>query len=294
MKKKNVIPLNKPGRSFSPAAADVNVKQRAIGANAVLPYPVYPHAIEFAHRTSSHWFRTQYSLHLQIVYIPEGKIRYRYENRSVILEKNNVLIIPPGKAYRFETVEGWPYRKNVLFINGINLPAVASTLGFEKIVQLKLPDMDAVEKIFYEIDDLMTGSEEKNLPQLAGKSLELLQYLSGFVDVPENSQLLFNLIKGYIGNNFSKDFELQVLADEFKISIRTINRLFQKNAGTTPLHYRQQCRFTAACELLRQNDLSIKEIADKLGFCNQFHFSREFTRLAGMPPRDWRRQETVG
>ena len=294
MKNKNVIPLSKPGRSFSPAAADVNVKQRSIGGNAVLPYPVYPHAIEFARRTTSHWFRTQYSVHLLVVYIPEGKIRYRYENRSVVLEKNKVLIIPPGKAYRFETVEGCPYCKNVLFINGINLPAVASTLGFEKIVQLKLPDLDAVERIFREIDVLMADGGEKNLPQLTGKSLELLQYLGGFVDVPDNSMLLFNLIKGYIGNNFSKDFELKMLADEFKISIRTINRLFQKNAGTTPLHYRQQCRFTAACELLRQNDLSIKEIADKLGFCNQFHFSREFTRLAGISPRSWRRQETGG
>ena len=170
--------------------------------------------------------------------------------------------------------------------------AVADAAG-RVIANLKAPlSVKAGERGLRQSDAVF--AHVKNLPQLTGKSLELLQYLGGFVDVPENSLLLFNLIKGYIGNNFSKDFELKMLADEFKISVRTINRLFQKNAGTTPLHYRQQCRFTAACELLRQNDLSIKEIADKLGFCNQFHFSREFTRLAGISPRNWRRQETGG
>ena len=103
--------------------------------------------------------------------------------------------------------------------------------------------------------------------------------------------MLFNLMKSYIGNNFSKDFELKMLADEFKISVRTINRMFNKHLGITPLQYRRQRRFFVACELLRHNDLSIKEIADELGYCNQFHFSREFTRLAGKPPRLWRLEQ---
>lgn len=291
MKKKHEIPLKKPGRVFSSAAADVTVEQRSIGRNAVLPYPLYPHAVEFARRTTSHWYRTEYGVHLLIVYIPEGKLRYRFENHSVVLEKNKVLIIPPGKAFRFESLEGFSYRKNVLFVNGINLPAVADSLGFDRISLLKLPDLSVLDRIFKEIYDLMEEHWQKNLPQLAGKSFELLQYLAAFTEQPESSRMLFNLMKSYIGNNFSKDFELKMLADEFKISVRTINRMFNKHLGITPLQYRQLRRFQVACELLRHNDLSIKEIADELGYCNQFHFSREFTRLAGKPPRLWRQEQ---
>ena len=290
MKKTNGIPLKKPGRFFSSAAADVTVEQRSLGGNVVLPYPLYPHAVEFARRTTSHWFRTEYGVHLMIVYIPEGKIRYRYENRSVILEKNKILIIPPGKAFRFETVEGWSYRKNVLFVNGINLPAVAATLGIDKISLLKLPDLTIPENIFRSIYDWMEQSTDA-LPQLAGKTFELLQYLSGFVEQQETSPLLFNLIQSYIGSNFARDWELKILAEEFKISERTINRLFHKHLGMTPAQYRRECRFNAACELLKQNDLSLKEIADHLGYCNQFHFSKEFSRLAGISPRLWRRKQ---
>ena len=293
MKKSDGIPLKKPGRFFSSAAADVMVEQRALGGNVILPYPLYPHAVEFARRTTSHWFRTEYGVHLMIIYIPEGKIRYRYENRSVILEKNKVLVIPPGKAFRFETVEGCVYRKNVLFVNGINLPSVADTLGFDRISLLKLPDLTVPEDIFHAIYESMEQNTG-DLPFLTGKTLELLQYLSGFVEQQESSPLLFKLIQSYIGNNFSREFELKTLAEEFRVSERTINRLFHKHLGVTPAQYRRECRFNAACELLRQNDLSIKEIADHLGYCNQFHFSKEFTRLAGVAPRLWRRKQSQG
>jgi len=40
----------------------------------------------------------------------------------------------------------------------------------------------------------------------------------------------------------------------------------------------------AARELLRHTDASVKEIAFQLGYCHQFHFANEFTRLAGMSP----------
>ena len=71
---------------------------------------------------------------------------------------------------------------------------------------------------------------------------------------------------------------------------RTIRRMFRANLGITPARYRRQCRHHAACELLAMTELSIKEIADRLGYSSQFHFSREFRRETGLPPRNWRRE----
>ena len=158
---------------------------------------------------------------------------------------------------------------------------------------MKLPDLTVPEDIFHTIYELM-GQNADALPLLTGKTLELLQYLSGFVEQQETSPLLFKLIQSYIGNNFAREFELKMLAEEFNVSERTINRLFHKHLGVTPAQYRRECRCNAACELLKQNDLSIKEIADHLGYCNQFHFSKEFVRFAGVPPRLWRRSQSQG
>ena len=290
MKRTKEIAIRRPDISVSPDAAWVTVEQRSCGGNYILGLPLYPHAVEFALRNTTHWFKTVYGVHLQVVYIPEGKLRYRYENRSVVLSGNRVLIMPPGKAYSFETLPGCCYKKNVLFINGVNLPDILETFNFDKVTLLTLPDLEQLNIFFKEIYDLMEDQGRGHLPQLSGKSLELLQYLSAFNKGQGASPLLFTLIKNYIGHRFSSDWEIKHLAEEFKVSVRTINRMFNKYLQMTPLQYRQQCRFKAACEFLERSDFSIKEIADQLGYCNQFHFSKEFTRFAGMPPRQYRQK----
>ena len=42
--------------------------------------------------------------------------------------------------------------------------------------------------------------------------------------------------------------------------------------------------------LLVHSDQAVAEIADGLGFCDPFHFSKRFKRLTGESPSDYRRQ----
>lgn len=49
-----------------------------------------------------------------------------------------------------------------------------------------------------------------------------------------------------------------------------------------------QCRIRDACVLLVTTDLSMKEIADNLGFSSPSHFSETFRKLRGVSPMDYR------
>jgi len=40
--------------------------------------------------------------------------------------------------------------------------------------------------------------------------------------------------------------------------------------------------------LLEQGDLSVKEVAYRLGFEDQYHFSRLFKKKTGIAPSQWR------
>ncbi|MCF7849150.1 MAG: helix-turn-helix domain-containing protein, partial [Kiritimatiellales bacterium] len=57
-----------------------------------------------------------------------------------------------------------------------------------------------------------------------------------------------------------------------------------------PMEYLKQLRLAEACRLLVGTDLSLKEVAADTGFCNQFHFSRDFCKAFGKPPGRWRRE----
>jgi AraC family transcriptional regulator, carnitine catabolism transcriptional activator len=74
------------------------------------------------------------------------------------------------------------------------------------------------------------------------------------------------------------------------LSMRRMQRLFEKTLGTTPVRHYQFIRLTKAHALLQQTDLSVTEIAVSAGFGSLEHFCRVYRRQFGCRPRDDRRQ----
>jgi AraC family carnitine catabolism transcriptional activator len=77
------------------------------------------------------------------------------------------------------------------------------------------------------------------------------------------------------------------------LSMRRMQRLFEKALGTTPVRHYQFIRLTKAHALLQQTDLSVTEIAVSAGFGSLEHFCRVYRRQFGCRPRDDRRQSVT-
>ena len=64
-------------------------------------------------------------------------------------------------------------------------------------------------------------------------------------------------------------------------------RLFLNTFGVSPKEYIIQKRIEYAKTMLRSGDFSISEIATLCGYIEPCHFSREFTKRVGIPPRQY-------
>jgi AraC-like DNA-binding protein len=62
---------------------------------------------------------------------------------------------------------------------------------------------------------------------------------------------------------------------------------FKAYTGMTPYQYFINIKINKAKEFLQTKELSIKEIAFKLGFQDQYYFSRLFKKKTGMSPSQW-------
>ena len=93
-----------------------------------------------------------------------------------------------------------------------------------------------------------------------------------------------------IQRRLEEDYKVTIpeLAAELGISRATLNRRFLDTVGFSPVHYRNRCRMEKAKLLLSSSTLSVKEIANLLGYCHQFHFSEEFKRYCGVSPHRFR------
>lgn len=84
------------------------------------------------------------------------------------------------------------------------------------------------------------------------------------------------------------------LADAVGVSRRHLERLFARDVGSTPQQACRVARFRGTVERMAHSPrLSLARVAYASGYCDQAHFTREFRRLAGVPPGAYRRERSV-
>lgn len=82
---------------------------------------------------------------------------------------------------------------------------------------------------------------------------------------------------------------LYELAHELKLTESYFIRLFGARMHQSPMKYYMKLKIEAASALLTCTDLSVKEIAAKLSFSSEFHFSKQFKSKTGLAPTYYRR-----
>jgi len=82
---------------------------------------------------------------------------------------------------------------------------------------------------------------------------------------------------------------LPAVARRLGISYETFRKRFTQIVGMPPIQYRNRRIIDRACRLMQETTLTNKEIADRLGFYDVFHFSHRFKQITGRSPTEFRR-----
>jgi AraC-like DNA-binding protein len=92
----------------------------------------------------------------------------------------------------------------------------------------------------------------------------------------------------HIHGHHRTDISVEALADIAALSVSGLHRLFRRHTGATVSEYLIRMRVGEACSLLSATSLPIAHVAGEVGYGSLANFNRQFKRLRGVTPREYR------
>jgi AraC-like DNA-binding protein len=216
------------------------------------------------------------------------------QDKNVKLEKPGLIIWSPGTRHFYGELSytwdcSWILASGKLvdrFLQQSNIPTdkilyPATIDFFEKYVQA----------FYYEI------SEPGNDSSIVARNLleNFCIEFSRSINPADNLTALHRKINSVISlveGDYYRKWSLNELADYVNMSKSYFCSTFKNQIGTTPLDYIISLRMHEALILLKNNNVSISEVADSLGYESLFYFSRQFKKYFNVSPNFYRKQNS--
>lgn len=173
----------------------------------------------------------------------------------------------PIKSLFHRSLQGLAFHGNVKKEVGTRLSEMAYMTPFERLIT------------FIKILHTLATSDEYTVLNASAVGLTVNLQDSGRIDT----------IYKYVRNHFTdEEIPLTDIAAEINMTVPSFCRYFKKHTGKTFTEFVNEYRVVHATKLLSETDAQIGEICYDCGFNNVSHFNRNFKKITGQSPRDYR------
>ena len=227
--------------------------------------------------------------HFLIHFVISGKGSYVCGGKTFHLKAGDLFLIKPSQVVYYVADPADPWEYYWVGFNGTNAQKLVSHLPFKDNMPVYTPhEFEEYKNYLYRIYT-NSGNTIKHSTAMIGYLYLFLSRLmeEGTTNVQTQpatqSNYVIDAIK-YIQFNYSSDISVDDIASAVGISRSHLYRVFISNLNQSPIDYLTEYRINEACNLIKNTNLSISEIAVSVGFFDQFYFSRVFKKIKKVPP----------
>ncbi len=105
----------------------------------------------------------------------------------------------------------------------------------------------------------------------------------------ETQDTLAEMIVVYMKNNIYTPITLNDICDNFFLRKSQLSIIFKEYTGKSPMRYYSDLKIDEAKKLLREDELSVSEISEKLNYSGIHNFSRAFKEATGFSPLGYKK-----
>ncbi len=208
------------------------------------------------------------------------------------VQAGEVVILPPGHPHAYGADADEPWTLWWLHAAGPELADFlsAAEMGIERPVR-KPSNLYQVVSLMSEVMQRMErDSTTPSMLAAAGAAWHLFALLSADIASSDGTGELVDQAAEYLRAHVDEPISVADLAAMARLSTSHFGALFKKRIGYPVLQYHTQLRMARAREMLDTTDRGISAIATEVGYPDAFYFARQFKKVHGVTPREYRSQ----
>lgn len=154
-------------------------------------------------------------------------------------------------------------------------------------------ESDLVRKVF----DIYRQAHDKDLVDAYFSSAQaysfLMEMYRHFKHTKGREEFSRNISEAinYMNKNYVMPLSMEEIAEAANMSKYYFIKRFKEVVDMTPGQYLTKKRIERALELLVHTELTMKDIAEKVGYANDNYFNKAFRKTVGMPPGEFRKNK---
>jgi AraC-like DNA-binding protein len=235
---------------------------------------------------------------IEIILICKGQGQYSIDGRLVKVKAGDLIVynsdIIHDEITGPESLLSW----FCIAISNVNEPGLRPNAFVRDGIRPIFPAGDLFQPL-QSLFELMFDQLANDRPGNAVTSYHLTQALLSLSwqvvhrgEPDANSDIedepLAQRVINYLDSHYTEEINLQDLAETFNVSTYYLAHVFKDCFGYSPMQYTLRRRIGEAQSLLISTDLSMTEIAARVGYDNPSHFNRQFSKYVGLPPRRYK------
>ena len=242
------------------------------------------------------------SIRLELCCVLDGNMTLQVENEFVPLRKGQLFLIPSGVLHN-ELSDGRSCSTAwfVFFRDGVHINISGfSPDGIFQIYHGQRVNLDpvVVNLILSDLTKELDASRSGAMTLIKCSILQLLVLLQRQLEKSEKRQTpeqwresVVRDVVSHLQLNPGIIPDLSQLADRYAMSPNHLSNIFKTVTGKTISAYCGELRIQRAQELLRTTPMKLRQIAETLGYYDQYHFCKAFKKATGMSPSAYRAEE---
>ncbi len=232
------------------------------------------------------------------IYCIDGEGWYELKGQRYEVHANQYFILPAGIPHTYASSGNAPWTIYWAHFTGTHAKFFVSP---DPSPQTIAPSLDSriahrvnlFEEIFTTLNDSFALENIRYAVSAFHHFMESLRYFKLYRKVGKqkhDSDVIESTIH-YMEDNVERRLSLDDIAGYSGFSPSYLSAMFRNRTGYSPVAYFNLMKIRKACGLLDATDMKLTQISFKLGFEDQFYFSRLFTKIMGVSPTAYRLQQ---